>query len=129
MLMPGVAGEHFAIKALARLLQRRIMAALFCDPRSRGAHDDTPRGVNVNAEAGIGRFHGRTPSLSRCDRLWPMTALPGGLCGYFVVPEVVQQFQNGAVATAIDQNGPLSAHGRRPTLARLDPLIVLRALP
>ena len=49
MLMPGVAGEHLAIEALARLLQRRIMAVLFCDPRSRSAHDGTPRGVNVNA--------------------------------------------------------------------------------
>ena len=92
--MPGVAGEHFAIEALARRLQRRIMAVLFCDPRSRGAHDGTPRGVNVNAEAGIGRFHGRTPSRSRCDRLWQMTQLYGELGGYFVVREVVEQFQD-----------------------------------
>jgi hypothetical protein len=52
MLMPGMAGQNFGIKALARLRQRRIMAVLFYDPRSRGAHDDTPRCVNVNAEAG-----------------------------------------------------------------------------
>jgi hypothetical protein len=32
MLMPGVAGEHLAIEALARWPQRRIMAVLFCDP-------------------------------------------------------------------------------------------------
>lgn len=88
--MPGVAGQHFAIKALARLLQRRIIAVLFRDPRSRGAHDDTPRDVNVNAEAGIGRFHGRIPSRSRCDRLWQVTQLHGELGRYFVVREVVE---------------------------------------
>src|ERR1700730_6141050 len=129
MLMPGVAGQHFAIKALARLLQRRIMAVLFCDPRSRSPHDDTPRGVNVNAEAGIGRVHGRTPSRSSCDRLWQMTQLHGELGGYFVVREVVEQFQNGAATTAIDQNGPLAVHGRRPALACITAIIVMRARP
>src|SRR5258708_28494582 len=130
MLMPGVAGEHFAIKALARLLQRRIMAVLFCHPRSRSAHDDTPRGLNVNAEPGIGRFHGRTTrSRSGCDRLRQMTKLNGELGGYFVVREVVEQFQNGAATTAIDQNGSLAAHASRPALARIAAIIVMRARP
>ena len=127
MLMPGVAGEHLAIEALARLLQRRITAVLFCDPRSRCAHDDTPRGVNVHAEPGIGRFHGRILYRSRCDRLWQMTKLHGELGGYFVVREVVEQLQDGASTTTIDENGPLAAHGGRPALARIAAIIVMRA--
>src|SRR5258708_16400685 len=94
MLMPGVAGEHFAIKALARLLQRRIMAVLFCHPRSRSAHDDTPRGLNVNAEPGIGRFHGRTTrSRSGADRLRQRKKINGGLGGYPIYAEVLKPVQ------------------------------------
>src|SRR5258707_8197191 len=58
-----------------------------------------------------------------------MTQLHGELGGYFVVREVVEQFQDVAATTAIDQNGSLAAHGGRPALARIAAIIFMRTRP
>ena len=53
LLVPGVAGEHFAVEVFSRVSHRWTAAMLAINPAIGGAHDISPRREDMDAESAV----------------------------------------------------------------------------
>jgi hypothetical protein len=61
LLVPGVAGEHFAVEVFSRVSHRWTAAMLAINPAIGGAHDISPRREDMDAESAVSALHGNAP--------------------------------------------------------------------